>query len=263
MSNVKNWVAETTTTTGTGVVTLGGAVQLGDATFAQAFGSGSTVVFYSIEDANGNAEAGIGTVHGSTGTLDRDTVVSTFVGGTYTEGTPGAITLSGDAIVRCTFNATAFHQMVKLDVAGQFDALGVKAAPVAADTVLLEDSEDGGSKKSLQISNFPVDLSGAVFPNSAIFDEVVILNPGPVSVIVWGSGNMQSLVPDQATEITHVTPAAGSGAGLKLIIDLSGGLQALSWANTTWLGTPPTFDEARVYVIGFVWDGTTMYGVAS
>ena len=67
-------VQETTTTTGTGTVTLAGAVT-GFQSFA-AIGNGNTT-FYSIADQAGSQwEVGVGTYTSSGTTLSRDTVLS-------------------------------------------------------------------------------------------------------------------------------------------------------------------------------------------
>jgi hypothetical protein len=66
-------VKDTTTTTGTGSVTLAGAAPTGYQTFATALGSESRAVFYVIE-LNGEWEVGKGTFNGTT-TLARDAVV--------------------------------------------------------------------------------------------------------------------------------------------------------------------------------------------
>lgn len=65
-------VKETTSTTGTGTLTLAGAVA-GWITFLSAIGN--TATFYAIQDASGNWETGIGTLSGGT-SLSRDTILA-------------------------------------------------------------------------------------------------------------------------------------------------------------------------------------------
>ena len=69
---VNDRVKETSTTTGTGTLTLAGAVQ-GFETFSSAIGNTNTT-YYSIVNANGEFEVGRGTV--AAGTLARTTIIS-------------------------------------------------------------------------------------------------------------------------------------------------------------------------------------------
>jgi hypothetical protein len=76
-------VQETTTTTGTGTVTLAGA-STGFQSFA-AVGNGNTT-FYTIADSSGsNWEIGIGTYTSSGTTLSRDTVLSSSNSGSLVD----------------------------------------------------------------------------------------------------------------------------------------------------------------------------------
>ena len=77
-------VKETSTTTGTGTIDLGGA-ETGYQTFVAGIGTGNTV-YYVIEDANGlDWEVGVGTVTDATpDTLSRTTVLSSSNGGSLT-----------------------------------------------------------------------------------------------------------------------------------------------------------------------------------
>jgi hypothetical protein len=87
-----NRVQETTTTTGTGVITLGGAVA-GFQSFA-AIGDGNTT-YYTV--TSGTAwEVGIGTYAASGTTLARTTILSSSAGG-------AAITLAGTSTVFVTY----------------------------------------------------------------------------------------------------------------------------------------------------------------
>src|SRR6056300_1718470 len=69
---VNDRVKETSTTTGTGTLTLAGAVS-GFETFSSAIGNTNTT-YYSIVNSNGEFEVGLGNV--SAGALSRDTIIS-------------------------------------------------------------------------------------------------------------------------------------------------------------------------------------------
>ena len=73
-------VRETTTTTGTGTVTLGGAV-VGFQSFA-AVGNGNVTYYTIAGQGTSEWEVGIGTYTSSGTTLSRDTVLSSSAGGT-------------------------------------------------------------------------------------------------------------------------------------------------------------------------------------
>jgi len=94
---LKDRVQETTTTSGTGTLTLSGAVA-GFQTFSTAIGNGNTT-YYTIYDNTAYVwEVGIGTV--GAGTLARTTVLSNSSGGT------SPINLAGNsAFVFCTYPA--------------------------------------------------------------------------------------------------------------------------------------------------------------
>lgn len=88
-------VQETTLTTGTGAVTLAGAVS-GYQSFASGFGANPISVQYLLV-SGGNWEVGIGTFNGTTG-LTRDIVKSSSSAGSL-------ITLAGTSNVFCTAGA--------------------------------------------------------------------------------------------------------------------------------------------------------------
>ena len=127
---VKDRVQETTATTGTGTLTLGGAV-LGFQTFA-AIGNGNTT-YYAINDPiAGDWEVGIGTYTSSGTTLSRDTVLSSSNGGSLV---PFA---SGTKNVFCTYPS---ERAIYLDSAGSypvqndFDTLTANTATLVNGTV--------------------------------------------------------------------------------------------------------------------------------
>ena len=110
---VKDRVQETSTTSGTGTLTLAGAVP-GFQTFSSSIGNGNTT-FYTIYDNVAQAwEVGIGTV--GAGTLSRDTVLSNSSGGT------SPLTLAGNSSsVFCTYPA---EKSVNLNALGNVSPLG-------------------------------------------------------------------------------------------------------------------------------------------
>ena len=91
---VKDRVQETTTTTGTGTVTLAGAV-VGFQSFS-VIGDGNTT-YYAITSGN-DFEVGLGTYTSSGTTLSRDTILESSNAGS-------AITLSGTSNVFVTYPA--------------------------------------------------------------------------------------------------------------------------------------------------------------
>ena len=76
----KDRVKETTATTGTGAVTLAGAVA-GFQSFA-AVGNANTTHYAIVDSGSGAWEVGVGTYTASGTTLSRDTVLSSSAGGT-------------------------------------------------------------------------------------------------------------------------------------------------------------------------------------
>lgn len=106
-------VQETTTTTGTGTVTLAGATT-GYQSFA-VIGNGNTT-FYTIADQGGaNWEVGIGTYTSSGTALSRDTVLASSNGGALVNFTAGTKT---------AFVTYPSEKSVNLNAAGNVSALG-------------------------------------------------------------------------------------------------------------------------------------------
>jgi len=115
MPYVADRIQETTATTGTGAVTLAGAVA-GYRTFAAGFGSSPTSVTYLLVSGN-DWEVGEGVFNGTTG-LTRDLIRSSSNSG-------NAITLSGTSNVYCTATAEVIsHSNVGYQVA-QFNGLAM------------------------------------------------------------------------------------------------------------------------------------------
>ena len=110
-------VQETSITSGTGTLTLSGAVP-GFQTFSTAIGNGNTT-FYTIYDSTSTEwEVGIGTV--GAGTLARNTVLSNSLG------TTAFINLAGNTVnVWCDY---PYEKSVNLDASGNVTPLGTIAS---------------------------------------------------------------------------------------------------------------------------------------
>lgn len=104
MPKAGNWTTESCSTVGTGNLVLTGSFT-GYAKFSQSVSPGT--VYYSIIDGP-NKEAGIGTFDGEN-TIVRSLVTATLVNGVYNGVNPLAMSLTGESIVSCTLNASAFE----------------------------------------------------------------------------------------------------------------------------------------------------------
>ena len=110
---LKNRVQENSTTSGTGTLTLSGAVP-GFQTFSTAIGNGNTTYYTLYDNVAQVWEVGIGTV--GAGTLARTTVLSN------SSGTTSPLTLAGNTIsVWCDYPS---EKSVNLDASGNVTALG-------------------------------------------------------------------------------------------------------------------------------------------
>lgn len=97
-------VKETTSTTGIDVLLLSGAVS-GFSTFAAGIGANNTT-YYTIEDANGNFEIGVGTVRTSPDRLERNIVLASSTGSKLALSSGTHTVESGYASNRDTFLET-------------------------------------------------------------------------------------------------------------------------------------------------------------
>jgi hypothetical protein len=94
-----NWIKQTTTTTGTGALTL--STVSGYAAFSDQFASGQRFQYQILDAATGAPiESGVGYLSG--GTLVRERIEATIVSGTFDNSTPSAVSLaSGTKTVIC------------------------------------------------------------------------------------------------------------------------------------------------------------------
>jgi hypothetical protein len=101
-----NWIQQTTTTTGTGNLTL--STVSGYPAFSTQFSSGQRFQYQILDDTNGQPiESGIGYL--SAGALVRERIECTMVSGTFDNTTPTAVSLAaGTKRVICAMAAASF-----------------------------------------------------------------------------------------------------------------------------------------------------------
>ena len=125
---VKDRVKETTTTTGTGTITLGGAVS-GFQTFTSVLSNADTTYYAIIDYTNNDFEVGIGTFTSSGATLARTTILESSNSGS-------AVNLgSGTKEVFITYPA---EKSVYLDASNQLVINGSSVTSTVSELNILD-----------------------------------------------------------------------------------------------------------------------------
>jgi len=246
---VKDRVQETSTTSGTGTLTLAGAVP-GFQTFSSSIGNGNTT-FYTIYDNVAQAwEVGIGTV--GAGTLSRDTVLSNSSGGT------SPLTLAGNSSsVFCTYPA---EKSVNLNASGNVSPLGTISSGTwngstigvayggtgvttssGANSVMLRDANQNVAVNRLNQSNTNTSAAGGVTALTTASSYIHTLS---------GTGNQTYTMPDATTLSTGVA---------FLFNNMATGTLTLQDYATGPIGTIPSGGAGAVFLtvnatVGGTWD---------
>ena len=246
-------VQETSTTTGTGTLTLDGASS-GYQTFSAGIGNGNTC-YYTIQSDTGAWEVGVGTV--GAGTLARTTLISSSTG--------SAISFSGTLTVFVTYPA---EKAIFQDAAGNTfvpklgattpstGAFTTATASTSVTTPIVQATNSGGlalknSAGTTQISmgagggdncsvNVSTNLNGAnaqidISPTGTGHVHIKPSGTGAVEIAPISAGTMNNMV------IGGVTPLAGSFTDLSVTGTTSfDGSQGTSGQVLTSAGTGAT-----------------------
>lgn len=221
---VADRVQELTTTSGTGTLTLNGAVS-GFQTFSNGIGNTNTT-YYTIYDSTAYVwEVGIGTV--GAGTLSRDTVLANSLGST------AKINLAGNqASVFCTYPA---DKSVNLDANGNVSPLGTISSGIwqgttvgvayggtgvttssGANSVVLRDANQNITVNRLNQSNTTV---------TAAAGTTALTAASSYSQTLVGTGNQTYTMPDATTLTTGVDFVFNNNAtGVLTLRDAASGL---------------------------------------
>jgi hypothetical protein len=273
---VKDRVQETTTTTGTGTLTLDGAVD-GFQTFSSAIGNGNTT-YYAISSNDPEFEVGIGTV--AAGTLARTTILASSNGGSV-------VTLSaGTKNVFCTQPA---GKALYTDASNNAIALGTPASATLTNATGLPISTgvDGlgtnvatflGTPSSANLAGAVTDETGSgalVFGTSPTVNNPTVTNyvetvvaigtVGATHTIDLTNGTVQTATLTSATACTFTMPTATAGKSFILLLKqpASGTATTATFTGVKYPATgAPTITGTvgKMDILTFVADGTNWYG---
>lgn len=191
-------VQETTTTNGTGTVTLNGAV-IGFQSFA-VIGDGNTT-FYTIAAQGGSDwEVGIGTYTAAGTTLSRDTVLASSNSGSLVSFTSGS---------KAVFVTYPSEKSVNLNAAGNVSALGtVSSGTWQGSTVGVAYGGTGVTASSGANSVVLRDANQNIAVNSVTQTLAVTTSAGGTTVLTLASSHFQVLI--GSTTQTYQLPDATS-----------------------------------------------------
>jgi hypothetical protein len=170
---VNDRVKETTTTTGTGTITLGGA-STGFETFAAGIGNSNTTYYCITLPGSSEFEVGLGTLSGDSSTLARTTVISS-------SNSDSAVNFSsGTKDVFCTLPASkaiikdANGALASTTMSGALDLNGNELVlDVDGDTSITADTDDQIDIKiaNVDVANLTTANSGDLVIKTAVSDK--------------------------------------------------------------------------------------------
>ncbi len=194
---INDRVKETTTTTGTGAVSLGGAVT-GFETFAAGIGNSNTVYYCIAHQDQAEFEVGLGTLDGDSSDLTRTTIISS-------SNSDSAVDFSaGTKDVFCTIPAS---KMLFKDASGTIG--NFNAATITANTAFVPDASDGAALGTSSLEFSDLFLADGAVINFGDDQDITLTHTADTGLTTNGTF--------QATTITATTafvPDAADGASL-------------------------------------------------
>ena len=194
---INDRVKETTTTTGTGAVSLGGAVT-GFETFAAGIGNSNTTYYCIAHQDQAEFEVGLGTLDGDSSDLTRTTIISS-------SNSDSAVDFSsGTKDVFCTIPAS---KMLFKDASGTIG--NFNAATITANTAFVPDASDGAALGTSSLEFSDLFLADGAVINFGDDQDITLTHTADTGLATNGTF--------QATTITATTafvPDASDGAAL-------------------------------------------------
>ena len=275
---VADRVKESTITTGTGAVTLAGAVT-NFVTFASVLSDSDTTYYAIVDDTNNDFEVGLGTFTASGTTLSRDTILASSNGGS-------AVNLS--AGTKEVFINYPAGKSVYLDGSGQLVIGGTAVTSTAAELNLL----DGVTATTAEINYLDIttlgtsEASKAVTADAngdvALSEELKAKSYNETYASVTSSSNATTVDCEAANSFAHTLtenttftfsnpPASGTAytLSLEIIQDASASGYTVTWPGSViWPNaTAPTLTataNAKDVFVFYTRDGGTVwYGFTS
>lgn len=265
-------VRESTTTSGTGTITLGGAYA-GFQAFS-VIGNGNTTYYAIIDSLAGTWEVGIGTYTSSGNTLSRDTVLSSSNSGSLvnfgsntkdvivTQPSERAVYVVGSSVV-AENNATVPNSLLANSTISGV-ALGSNLNALTIGTGLSGTSYNGSTGVTVAIDSSVVTLSGTqTLTNKNIQARVVSIADGTSITINADTTDIATQANTQgAGTLTINAPTGTPFNGQKLILRLSStSVQTFSWDSVFQGSTDLTLPTAstgssKFDYMGFIYNST-------
>ena len=213
---LNNRVRETTSTTGTGAVTLGGAVD-GFQTFAAGIGNSNTTYYAISINTENEWEVGLGTLNGDSSTLTRTTVLES-------SNSESAVDFAaGSKEVFCTLPS---EKAVYLDASdaqvGGFSSVADDSSPQLGGDL------DVVTYDIVSTSNRDIDIAPHGTGDVVLKADTVTVGDAAAAAVIRSSGNGTLTVTTGGTENLILSTNNGTASGTFTITDAANGAITLT-----------------------------------